>query len=303
PLTRADGDTVILTTWRIPGTDPDDRGAVDIGVLATAGGDLGPGEPGGPLTETLREVNEALLVAALQEQAHAEEARSESEAKSVFLASVSHELRTPLNSIIGYSDLLDAGVPTPLPETLETYVNRIRSAAQHLLALIEQIIEASRAEFDERVDAETFDVAALVPEVADLVGGRAREAGIRLEVSAGEPLEVESDRRKVRQILLNLLVNAIKFTPEGRVRVALEHTDETFSLQVSDTGVGIEPDVQDQIFRRFWQAEGTPVRTNGGMGIGLWVVRTLVDALGGSISLDSEPGAGSTFEVSLPRRL
>lgn len=302
PLARIDGNTVILTTWRIA-PDQAEENEPAIAVLLASPESVTDGPDAG-LNETLREVNEALLVAALEEQAEAEEARSESEAKSVFLASVSHELRTPLNSIIGYSDLLDAGVPAPLPRELESHVGRIRTAAKHLLGLIEQIIEASRAEFDERVEAEGFDVAALVPEVVDLVRARARQADLDLQIElSADTLTVESDRRKVRQILLNLLVNAIKFTDEGYVRVELDHSDETFVFRVIDSGVGIHAEEQERIFRRFWQVGATSVRTDGGMGIGLWVVRTLVTALGGSISLDSEPGRGSTFEVSLPRRL
>jgi signal transduction histidine kinase len=301
-VARSDGNPVILTTWRIPPDQPG-QDEPEIAVLLASPDGIGDGSGPG-LSDTLREVNEALLIAALEEQAEAEEARTESEAKSVFLASVSHELRTPLNSIIGYSDLLEAGVPSPLPGDLEGHVARIRTAAQHLLGLIEQIIEASRAEFDERVEAEAFDVAALVPEVVDLVRARASKAALALQIELStDRLEVESDRRKVRQILLNLLVNAIKFTEEGYVRVELDHTDEVFVLRVIDTGMGIPEGEQERVFRRFWQAGATPIRTNGGMGIGLWVVRTLVTALGGSVSLDSEPGRGSTFEVSLPRRL
>lgn len=297
PLTNARGNSVLFTAWRINDPERD-----EVGVLLAAGRAAEEGSTEEALKRTLRDVNEALLITALEEQAHAEEARSESEAKSVFLASVSHELRTPLNSILGYSDLLDAGVPEELPEALRSHVERIRSAAQHLLSLIEQIIEASRAEFDERVNAERFDIAAFLPEVVDLVRSRAKAAGLELRLERSvDSLEVVSDRRKIRQILLNLVVNAIKFTEDGEVRAVLDHTDETFILRVTDTGVGMSQEEQAHVFRRFWQVGSSSVRTEGGMGIGLWVVRTLVDAMDGEITLESAPGEGSTFTVELPR--
>jgi signal transduction histidine kinase len=306
PVTRTDGVSVLLTAWPIERETEGAGGAWAVGVLLTTDSDgragNGGDDPRTAFERTLRDVNEALLLTALREQADAEEARSESEAKSVFLASVSHELRTPLNSIIGYADLLQAGVPQALPGPLETHVERIRNAGEHLLSLIEQIIEASRAEFDDRVDAESFDVAEFVPEVLDLVRSRAKHGGLELQMHRStEHLEVISDRRKIRQILLNLLVNAIKFTETGSVRLELDHDESTFTLRVIDTGVGIEEEARAHIFRRFWQAGGTAVRTQGGMGIGLWVVRTLVDAMGGDVEVESTVGEGTTFQVTLPR--
>ncbi|MFP4624046.1 MAG: sensor histidine kinase, partial [Gemmatimonadota bacterium] len=273
-----------------------------VGILLTADAPRN-GSAGGEkrLADTLREVNEALLVTALREQAHAQEARSESEAKSVFLASVSHELRTPLNSILGYADLLESGVPQTLPEGLRGHVDRIQDAAGHLLSLIEQIIEASRAEFDERLDAEPFDIVAFVREVVELIRRRAEDAGLELRLNLpSSGIQVVTDRRKVRQVLLNLLVNAIKFTDEGHIGVEVERVEDTFVVRVTDTGIGITEEEQKQVFRRFWQAGASTVRTEAGMGIGLWVVRTLVDAMGGRVTLESVPGDGSTFEVVLP---
>lgn len=253
------------------------------------------------LTRTLREVNEALFMAALREQAVADEARAESEAKSVFLASVSHELRTPLNSVLGYADLLHAGVPEPLPESLRRHVDRIQVAVRHLLSLIEQIIEASRAEFDNRIRSERFDVGELMHELAELVRPRAADKGLRLDVEIGEgSFEVTGDRKKLRQVVLNLLVNAIKFTDEGGVTLVLEREGPHAQIQVVDTGIGIPEDHQANVFRRFWQVDGGSPRSEGGMGIGLWVVRTLVEAMDGEIELRSIPGHGSTFEVRFP---
>ncbi|MFW6330471.1 MAG: sensor histidine kinase [Gemmatimonadota bacterium] len=300
PFTSRAGSSLLLTAWRVPASRTGER--EQVGILLTVDAPRN-GSAGGEkrLADTLREVNEALLVTALREQAHAQEARSESEAKSVFLASVSHELRTPLNSILGYADLLESGVPQTLPEGLRGHVDRIQDAAGHLLSLIEQIIEASRAEFDERLDAEPFDIVAFVREVVELIRRRAEDAGLELRLNLpSSGIQVVTDRRKVRQVLLNLLVNAIKFTDEGHIGVEVERVEDTFVVRVTDTGIGITEEEQKQVFRRFWQAGASTVRTEAGMGIGLWVVRTLVDAMGGRVTLESVPGDGSTFEVVLP---
>ena len=301
PATDRQGRSLLLTIWSLDNAPEDDPAAgADLGILASAGARATP-EGGGELAQTIQEVNEALLLTALREQAHAREARAESEAKSVFLASVSHELRTPLNSILGYADLLTAGVPERLPEALRGHVDRIERASRHLLSLIEQIIEASRAEFDQEVRSERLDLRALLVEVADLVRPQAGNKEIRVETRLPDgAVEIEADRKKLRQVVLNLLVNAIKFTDEGSVRLELDRAEDHVHIRVVDTGIGIGPEDRDRIFDRFWQADASSIRTAGGMGIGLWVVRTLTDAMGGTVSLDSTPGEGSTFQVTLP---
>jgi signal transduction histidine kinase len=294
PVNNTRGDSVLLTVWRI------EDGEADLGLLAAAGTTPGDALPHS-MSETLREVNEALIMSALREQALADEARAESEAKSVFLASVSHELRTPLNSVLGYADLLAAGVPEALPEPLVKYVDRIRAAAGHLLSLIEQIIEASRAEFEQHMRTEEFDAAALMREVAGMVRPRAAEKQLDLRLEGvDDALRIVADRKKLRQVVLNLLVNAIKFTDEGGVTVTVKRDAPDVVITVADTGIGIEEELHDQIFRRFWQVDGSATRSEGGMGIGLWVVRTLVEVMDGHIELRSAPGEGSEFRVTLP---
>lgn len=288
------GGALALTAWAQPAGD---GGLDDVVVLAT-----GPFQQL-ELADTLRAVNESLLLSALRERDRAKEARQESRAKSVFLASISHELRTPLNSIVGNSDLMLEGIPVELPEELRENVRRIRRAADHLVELIEQIISASRMEMetpelDDRIELTTF-----TNHVVGLVEDEARQAGLDLQVRVGPDVgAICSDRRRLTQILVNLLSNAIKFTESGWVRLEVDCVTEeaVVVFRVSDSGPGIAAGDQQRVFERFWQVDGTAVRTNQGLGIGLWVTRTLARALGGEIELTSEPGEGATFEVRLP---
>jgi PAS domain S-box-containing protein len=232
------------------------------------------------------------------------EAERANRVKSEFLATMSHELRTPLNAMIGYADLLLAGVPEPIPEGARAKVGRIGVSARHLLELIEEILTFSRLEAgEERVEPGVVDPAALLDEVQALMEPLALGKGIRFECQAppsGGTLE--SDARKIRQILINLVGNAVKFTEAGEVRLALERVGDDAVFRVSDTGPGIAPEHLDRIWEPFWQVEGGPTRTAGGTGLGLSVTRRLVRLLGGEVAVRSEPGRGTVFTVRLPAR-
>jgi len=238
-------------------------------------------------------------------------ARSEAEranrVKSDFLATMSHELRTPLNAMMGYADLLLAGIPEPIPPAAGQKVERIGISARHLLGLIEEILTFSRLEAgEERVEAAPVDVGALVEEVMALTEPLAAARGLRFTVhapAAALPDTLESDARKIRQVLINVLGNAIKFTDSGEVSLAVEEVGGEVVFRVADTGMGIAPEHLESVFEPFWQAHGGSTRTAGGTGLGLSVTRRLVRLMGGEVSASSEPGQGSVFVVRLPLRV
>ncbi|MDF1504460.1 ATP-binding protein [Roseisolibacter sp. H3M3-2] len=237
---------------------------------------------------------------------HYERAVIANRAKSDFLAVMSHELRTPLNAVLGYVDLLHLGVAgSQSPEGVQ-YLDRIKLATRHLLGLIEQILLFSRMEAGrELVHAVPADAVALAREAASLIEPLAREKSLDfvLQVTGGDAgaLEVETDVDKTRQILINLLGNAVKFTARGQVRLDVAADPHAVRFVVTDTGVGIAPQHLERVFDPFWQVEQRKTRTAGGSGLGLTVSRRLARLLGGDVSATSVPGHGSRFVFTVPR--
>ncbi len=231
-----------------------------------------------------------------------EEALAANRAKAGFLATMSHELRTPLNATIGYVDLLLMGIPEPVPVGARRHVERIQLASRHLLSIIEEILTFSRIEAGrETVEREAVDLAGLVGEVSAIVEPLANERGLLLHVPDDvSPPTLVTDPRKLRQILVNLLGNAVKFTERGSVGFALERAGGAVLLHVRDTGIGIEPALHEAIFEPFRQVDGGMTRAAPGTGLGLTVSRELARLLGGDILVQSAPGRGSTFTVRLP---
>ena len=229
-------------------------------------------------------------------------AEAASRAKSDFLAVMSHEFRTPLNAILGYSSLLEAGVPEPLPEGPRERVGRIRLAARHLRGLIDEVLslvglESGRLE----VDARRVAIEEVLEQVRAVAEPLAVEKGLAFEaVVEDAPTHVVTDRGKLRQILLNLVGNAVKFTPEGRVVLSVGREGDRIVWRVSDTGIGIPDDQRESLFEPFWQADASTTRASGGTGLGLAISRRMARLLSGDVTVESEPGRGSVFTLRLP---
>jgi PAS domain S-box-containing protein len=229
------------------------------------------------------------------------EAQEANRAKADFLAIMSHELRTPLNAIMGYSDLLDAEISGPVLPKQRRQLGRIRASARHLLQLIEEILAFARMEEGgEEVVVEEVDAHVLAREALAAIEPVAAEKGLALNESFGEPVLLRTDASKVRQILVNLLSNAAKFTHDGSITLSITSASGAITFTIRDTGIGIPPDQVERVFEPFWQAESPTTRRAGGTGLGLSVSRRFARLLGGDIRMDSTPGVGTTFRVELP---
>ncbi len=224
--------------------------------------------------------------------------------KSQFLANMSHEFRTPLNAILGYTHMLLQGVAGELSPNVKRQLTRIDSNGRHLLTIINEILDITRIEAGKMpMQIAEFDLNQLVPEVIlelDPVIARSSLAVIP-RLSAAPPI-VQSDRQKVKQIVVNLLSNALKFTHEGRIEISVAYSaeDRVASIAVRDTGIGIAAEHQERIFEDFRQVDDSPSRPYGGTGLGLAICRRLAHALGGRITVRSELSKGSTFTLSMP---
>jgi signal transduction histidine kinase len=229
-------------------------------------------------------------------------AESASRAKSDFLALMSHELRTPLNAIIGYTDLVLEGIVGPVSERQSTYLTRVRESAQHLLALIDEVLSVSNIETTRAaVGLEPVDVSLIARQVAAAVAPQAAAKQLRIEVQGIDSYLVPVDGIRVRQILLNLLSNAIKFTARGTVTLTVGLDDgPVLRYDVRDTGSGIRPEHRERIFEPFWQVEQSPARRPGGVGLGLSIARQLARQLGGDVTVESVPGEWSCFTLAIP---
>ena len=227
-----------------------------------------------------------------------------SQQKSEFLANMSHELRTPLNAIIGFSEVLGERMFGELTEKQEEYLKDIHASGQHLLSLINDILDLSKIEAGRmELDLTEFDLPAAIENALMLVRERAGRRAIALHTSIDGGLgAVQADERKVRQVVLNLLSNAIKFTPEGgRIDVGAVSKAGFVEVSVSDTGVGISPDDHEAVFDEFRQV-GTASKKVEGTGLGLSLCRRFVELHGGRIWVESQLGAGSTFTFTIPAR-
>jgi signal transduction histidine kinase len=263
-----------------------------------------------PLLQLLaRQATIALDNAYLHERTRIQAAEMEEQAekleramteRSRFFASMSHEIRTPINAVIGYKELLSLGAYGEMNEQQRTAVERLGRSAQHLLELINDVLDISKIEAGKmEMNLEPTDLAMLIRETIPTIQILADEKGLAMEVRADRGAVLNTDPARVRQIILNLLSNAVKFTAEGQVEVELSgDSGAGYTIRVTDTGPGIAAEDQERIFEEFEQTHSHA--SSGGTGLGLPISKRLAHLLGGTLSVQSEVGKGSTFVLTLP---
>jgi len=246
-------------------------------------------------TEELAEKNREL-------NARNEEVERANHLKSEFLSGMSHELRTPLHTIIGFTELLDEETEGPLTEKQHRFIRHIHKDSQHLLALINDVLDLSKIESGRlELQRESFPVREALEETVSSVRPRGDVKSIQIQTVVSDSLEIYGDRLRFKQILYNLLSNAVKFTPEGgRVWVEVTSRQDFVEVSVTDTGIGIPSSEHESIFDKFYQIGRKQAGGLEGTGLGLAITRRLVEEHGGSIQLASESGKGSRFTFTIP---
>ena len=258
-------------------------------------------------TRELKQINSEMEVRIIERTAELalamEKAQSADRLKSAFLATMSHELRTPLNSIIGFTGILLQRLGGPLNEEQEKQLKMVYNSARHLLSLINDVLDISKIEAEQlNVVSETFNLRETVEKVIKTSQPLAENKNLKLTAEIAPEIGLmKSDRRRVEQILLNLVSNAVKFTEQGFVRMKCEIQNGKIVIAVADSGIGIRPEDMDKLFNAFQQIESGITRKYDGTGLGLSISRKLANLLGGEIRVESEWGKGSTFTFLLPR--
>jgi signal transduction histidine kinase len=224
--------------------------------------------------------------------------------KSQFLANMSHELRTPLNAILGYTELIVDQIYGEVPEKIGEVLDRVQKSGRHLLGLINDVLDLSKIEAGQlTLNAGDYEFSDVVQTVFSSVGSLAAEKRLRLTADVAPDLPVaRGDERRITQVLLNLVGNAIKFTEKGEVAVRVRACDGALLVTVADTGPGIKKEDQEKIFEEFQQSDAAVSKSKSGTGLGLAIAKRIVELHGGRIWVESVLDQGSTFFVSLPIR-
>ncbi|MFZ7112969.1 MAG: ATP-binding protein [Desulfatiglandales bacterium] len=257
-------------------------------------------------TRQLRQINhemEERIVRRTAELAAAmEKAQDADRIKSTFLATMSHELRTPLNSIIGFTGIMLQGMAGPLNPEQQKQMGMVQGSARHLLALINDVLDISKIEAGQLTLSDTsFELKALIEKAVKLVSPLAETKGLDIRLDMVDDIStVTTDQRRLEQVILNLLNNAVKFTDKGWVGISCRMENEQYCLSVSDTGIGIQPEQLQEIFQPFHQIDTALTRKYEGTGLGLSICKKIVEMMGGTIEVKSLWGQGSTFTVRFP---
>ncbi|MBM3549257.1 MAG: HAMP domain-containing histidine kinase [Alphaproteobacteria bacterium] len=296
----ADGRMLLLVSPRIADADE----MLRLGLTAA---DFALHDPASEMLVVLQAMRASLMDAELlakRLRQTRDEALQASKAKSQFLANMSHELRTPLNAIIGFTEMMAAQMHGPLPAKYIDYLGDVKLSGQHLLDLINDLLDLARIEADRfELRPSQFAVGALVEECVRTVTPQTRKKGLTVEIASFDPsLTIDADERAVRQIVLNLLSNAVKFSRQaGRIDIGIVR-DPTSHVRISvaDNGEGIDPATMRSIFEPFRRGDHRVSDAGGGTGLGLHIAKRLAGLHGGTISIKSRPGEGTTVALLLP---
>lgn len=222
--------------------------------------------------------------------------------KSAFLATMSHELRTPLNSVIGFTGILLRQMPGPLNDEQKKMLSIVQNSARHLLSLINDVLDISKIEAGElELHMKEIELVPIIEDVFALINPQAEEKGLELNLRVSDhPRFITVDERRFEQVLINLMGNAVKFTFQGKITLSYYAENNFLILRIEDTGIGIPNEMLSKLFQPFMQVDMGIDRKFEGTGLGLFISRKIIEMMGGSIEVQSEPDKGSCFTITLP---